>query len=142
MESVAGFFVTGLIILGCLILAVKVIGLWQRLMNQQWGASIRQSASRPNIEAGGIVYYRTRNGRSDYKFRIDRAPGGGYRAYILAQPGYGSRKTENYATHRLRDGRGYYVCWTKRLDSPEEARRVAACWADSTEDYILHGRRF
>jgi hypothetical protein len=138
----AGFFVACLVILGILALAGKVIAAWRRFLSDLRGEPTQDPARPPNGDHAGIIYYRTRNGRSDYKFRIERAADGGYRAYILEHPRYGARGTDNHATHRLSDGRGYYVCWTQRLDTPEQARKVAAFWADKTEDYILKGRRF
>jgi hypothetical protein len=89
-----------------------------------------------------MVYYRTKDGQADYGFSFEPRLFGGYRIYILSQPPYGDRDTSLHATHRLRDGSRYYVCWTGRLRSEDDARRVAALWAECTQDYIKHGRRF
>jgi len=142
MEAVAGFFMACMMMLGLLALARKVIATWHRFVRDLRGETAQDPPARTNRRGVDVVSYRTRNGRSDYKFRIERAADSGYRAYIVAQPDYGNRGTDNHATHRLSDGRCYYVCWTQRLDSPEQARKVAAMWADKTEDYILQGRRF
>ena len=142
MEAVAGFFMTCMMMLGLLALAGKVIAAWHRFVSDLRGGTAQPPPARMNRRGVDVVCYRTRNGRSDYKFRIERAADIGYRAYIVAQPDYGNRGTDNHATHRLSDGRGYYVCWTQPLDSSEQARKVAAMWADKTEDYILQGRRF
>jgi hypothetical protein len=142
METATGLFVVCMVMLGLWILASKIIAAWRRFVNGFHGEDAAQPALRRNPVGPGIVYYRTRNGRSDYRFRIERVGNGGYRAYILEQPAYNCRGTDNHVTHRLSDSRGHYICWTKRLDSPEEARKVAAFWADKTEDYIVHGRPF
>ena len=102
----------------------------------------RATVQRQQTTGDEAVNYRTRNGRSDYRFRIARTSDRGYRVYILNQPSYGSRGTGDHATHRLSDPHGRYVCWTGRLNTREEARQVAATWADKTEDYILKGLRF
>ena len=93
----------------------------------------------PRIQ--GVIYYRTRNGRSDYGFNITRLADGYYRVYIVSQPSYGSRSTDAHSTHRLNDGR-FYICWDSAIRTEEQARQIAAMWADKTEDYILHGTRF
>jgi hypothetical protein len=88
------------------------------------------------------VYYRTRDGLADYQFGFEQQPDRTWRAYILAQPGYGSRDESLHATHRLRDGNGYYVCWKGTLGSLDQVKSVAALWADKTQEYIRSGRRF
>ena len=88
------------------------------------------------------IYYRTRDGRADYGFSIAELSDGTFRAYISSQPGYGSRSTGAHETHRLTDGGRPYVCWTNRLQSAEDAQRVAALWADATQEYIRTGQRF
>ncbi len=90
----------------------------------------------------GVIYYRTKDGRADYGFSIERQPDGSYRAYIVSHPSYGRRDTSLHVTHRLQDGSRYYVCWTNRLETEQQARQVAALWADATQEYIKHGRRF
>ena len=89
-----------------------------------------------------IEYYRTRDGREDYKFSFEQRRDGTWRAYILRQPGYGSRSSSAVSTHRLSDGGRKYVCWNRPLRSLAEVKQVAATWADKTQDYIRHGRRF
>jgi hypothetical protein len=90
----------------------------------------------------GVIYYRTKDGLADYGFLIERQADGFYRAYIVSQPSYGSRDANLHATHRLPDGSRYYVCWTGRLKTEQQARQVAALWADATQKYIKHGRTF
>ena len=89
-----------------------------------------------------IVYYRTKDGIADYGFSIERQPDGTYRAFIVSQPGYGSRPTGAHETHRLTARGRYYVCWNHPLRTEEEAKTVAALWADASQEYIKNGRRF
>ncbi len=89
-----------------------------------------------------VVYYRTRDGRADYGFLFSRVSGGCYRIYIISHPPYGLRPTGMHATHRLSDGSRQYVCWSGMLRTEEEARRVAALWAEKTQTYIRYGLPF
>ena len=89
-----------------------------------------------------IVYYRTRDGREDYKFSFERQTNSTWRTYILRQPGYGTRSSGAHITHRLSDGGRKYICWDTPLRSLAEAKQLAAAWADKTQDYIKYGRRF
>ena len=74
---------------------------------------------------------------------LDRMPGLEERLGVkcLLRP-FTEEETISYVTHRLTDSDGRYVCWTGRLKTREEARQVAAAWADKTEDYILRDDRF
>ncbi len=90
-----------------------------------------------------MLYYRTRDGRADYGFSIERQPDGSYRPYITAQPGYGTRSSGPHETHRLTGPGGRkFVCWDRLLHSEAAARKVAAMWADATQRYIRSGERF
>jgi hypothetical protein len=92
---------------------------------------------------GEQLFYRTRDGRTDYAFSIERHSNRSYRVYITGQPPYGSRSTEPGATHRLTDDAGRrFICWSKPIESHQQARQVAAIWAEATERYICTGRRF
>ena len=91
---------------------------------------------------GRKVYYRTKDGRADYGFEVEQKSDGSWRPYITRQPSYRGRDTGAHPTHRLSDSKGKYVCWTKQLKSEQEARRVAAAWADKTQDYIRTARGF
>lgn len=77
-----------------------------------------------------------------YEFSFERQEDGTYRAYIVDQPSYGNRDAKSTTTHRLIDGNRHYVCWDTPLKSLEEAKKVAAAWADRTDRYILTGKRF
>lgn len=157
MEAIAGFVgfvILCLIMLGLLRLACGIANAWhdfQRAMRGEspLGSSVEtpshsspQGTRTPTRSQSNVISYRTRNGRTDYRFDITRRADGDYRVYIKDLPDYGSRDASCSVTHRLRDSRGHYVCWTGRIASAEQARKVAALWADNTEDYILHGRRF
>jgi hypothetical protein len=94
-------------------------------------------------QSSPVVFYRTRDGGSDYGFSIERQSDGTYRPYIASQPTYGSRSTGAHETHRLTGAGGRkFVCWDRPLHSEEEAKTVAALWADATQNYIRTGRRF
>lgn len=90
-----------------------------------------------------LVHYRTRDGLAFYSFSIEQRPGGRYRSYVVAQPGYGSRATDAHSTHRHWDASGRrYVCWSRPITSEQDALRVSAAWADATQEYIKSGQRF
>jgi len=87
-------------------------------------------------------YYRTSDGSTDYGFTFEEQANGMWRAYINQQPSYRNRSTDAHSTHRLSDGNRKYVCWTGPIRSLAEAKRVAALWADKTQQYIRTGRGF
>lgn len=88
-----------------------------------------------------FAYYRTKDGLADYGFSFERQSDGSWRAYIVSMPSYGWRDTSLHITHRLRDSDDrYYVCWSQPLRSEADARKVAALWADLTQEYIKTGR--
>ena len=91
--------------------------------------------------AGGKVFYRTKDGRADYHFSIATSENG-YRIFIFSQPDYGARESGSHVTHRLTDGARRYVCWSGPIRTVEQARTVAALWADATQEYIRTGRHF
>jgi hypothetical protein len=88
------------------------------------------------------AYYRTKDGRADYRFSFEEQQDGTWRAYIEEQPSYCGRPTDAHATHRLSDNNRKYVCWTDPLKSLAEAKSVAALWADATQKYIQTGQTF
>jgi hypothetical protein len=99
-------------------------------------------ANRSHSMTWSNVFYRTKDGRADYQFSIERQSDGTYRVFIISQPSYGDRSTGAYETHRLTAGGRRYVCWNQPLGSQEDAMSVAALWADATQRYIKSGRRF
>jgi len=88
------------------------------------------------------VYYRTKDEQKDYLFNFEEQGDGTWLAFIQNQPPYNGRKTGNHPTHRLQKGGRNYVCWDSDLHSQDEARQVAALWADATQEYIKNGTRF
>jgi hypothetical protein len=99
-------------------------------------AQPRETGERPMHKAS----YRTRDGSADYRFGFSQRPDGTWRIYILSQPDYGRRSANTFATHRLSDGSPYqYICFTGSLDSLDQAKQVAALWADRTQQYIRTG---
>lgn len=88
------------------------------------------------------TYYRTRDGAADYKFSLEKQRNGTWRAFIEKQPSYRGRATDAHSTHRLPTRGRTYICWTSPLRSLEEAKRVAALWADKTQQYIRTGSGF
>jgi hypothetical protein len=89
-----------------------------------------------------MVYYRTRDGRADYGFSFEGQRDGTWRVYIQSQPHYGGRATDAHSTHRFSDGSRQYICWDRPIRSYEDAKEIAALWADKTQEYIRSGRRF
>lgn len=86
--------------------------------------------------------YRTKDGQADYSFSLERQSGGTWRVYIANQPDYKGRKSDAHSTHRFSDGGRKYICWTDPLQSLNQAKQVAAAWADATQEYIRSGTRF
>jgi hypothetical protein len=90
-----------------------------------------------------IAHYRTTDGSgTDYVFDIVENGPSDWRAYIVSQPAYGGRDEGTVASHRLGLGTGRpYVCWNKPIRTREDAKKVAAAWADGTQRYIRTGTR-
>lgn len=87
----------------------------------------------------GVVHYRA-DGGVDYTFRFAwLAQPQCWRVYIEHQPAYQGRNSSAHATHRLGLPNQPYVCWTDPLRTYEQARAVAALWADATQRYIATG---
>lgn len=86
--------------------------------------------------------YRTKDGQADYRFSFERQSDNTYRCYIDSQPSYRGRAEDGHSTHRYSDGNRKYICFTGTVRSEEQAKAVAAKWADLTQDYIKNGRNF
>lgn len=86
--------------------------------------------------------YRTKDAKADYSFSYERQSDSTWRAYIVSQPGYGSRDEGAHPTHRLSDGSRKFVCWSAPIPSLDQAKQVSALWADATQEYIRSGKRF
>ncbi len=87
-------------------------------------------------------YYRTTDGLADYEFQFEERLFGEWRVYILDQPNYGFRASDDHTTHRIYDGSKYYICWTDKIRSLSDAKKVASKWADATQLYIKYGIKF
>ena len=88
---------------------------------------------------GGTAKYRTKDGQEDYVFSFERQSTGKWRAYILRQPSYNGREETAHASHRLSDGPRKYVCWLPEPTTLPECKRIAAYWADTTQNYRRTG---
>lgn len=85
----------------------------------------------------GDLKYR---GRSyHFEFQITNSFLQGYRAYIQVAPSYGSRSTSLSATHRIRDGNRYYICWNSKINDRSSMIAVIELWAKATVMYIVDG---
>ena len=84
-----------------------------------------------------------RTQRFDFVF-MDCGPQIGWRVYIINKINYKFRSRSSHATHRLHAaGETYkYICWNHRINTIEEAKNIAAVWADATAQYIKTGRSF
>ena len=87
-------------------------------------------------------HYRTLDEKEDYTFSFEEQSDGTWLAFIERSPSYGSRNDSLDHTHRLPDGDRLYVCWDSPLNSHEDCMKVAAMWADCTQEYIQKGKRF
>lgn len=86
--------------------------------------------------------YRTSDGSADYQFSIEEQRNGTWKAFIEHQPSYEGLATDDHSTHRLSSGGRKHVCWDRQLKSLDDAKSVAAAWADKTQEYIKTGRKF
>ena len=77
----------------------------------------------------------------DYGFD-HRFVDGNWRAYIVRQPGYRGRSEDLHDTHRYRDGREHYVCWSEPVRTREESVAIANKWKKKTDVCIRNGTRF
>ena len=58
----------------------------------------------------------------------------GWRVYIISSIDYQGNNPPSCAAHRLHDpGETYpYICWAGRIATLEQAKTIAALWADTT----------
>jgi hypothetical protein len=96
----------------------------------------------PSTATDSTAKYRTQDGTQDYAFQFKRLEAGAFRVYILEQPGYDGRDASCHTTHRLRDASGFFICWSVPITTFEDAKQIAAKWAEMTEIYRNTGRRF
>jgi hypothetical protein len=81
--------------------------------------------------------------RFDFVF-MDCGPAIGWRIYIINNIDYKGRDSSSQATHWLHDdGETFkYICWAGRISTLEQAKTVAALWADTIMLYIRTGESF
>lgn len=90
------------------------------------------------------LIYRTKDGQADYGFSIERQSDGEYRSYITSQPSYRGRSESAHDSHRYTDSRDNrkYACFEPMPRTESDAKKVAASWADRTQEYIRTGKTF
>jgi len=88
-----------------------------------------------------VAMYRLKDGSGDYRFRVQETVPGSFRVYILQQPRRGA-ESHAYTPHILSDSSGPYICWTVPISSYEDAKEIAARWAEAVEEYRKTGRSF
>jgi len=88
------------------------------------------------------VYYRTYDETTNFRFSFEEQRNRTWRVYVLQQPSYQSRAAGNHAIHMLSDGYRKYICWDSPMQTFNEATRVAALWAEKTNEYIRTGQSF
>jgi hypothetical protein len=86
--------------------------------------------------------YRTKDGQADYGFSFEEQSDGTWRSYVVRQPSYQGRDESAHSTHRMSDRGRQYLDWGSPLRSLDQAKQVAALWADFTQNYIRTGARF
>ena len=84
------------------------------------------------------IQYRASNGE-DFAFEFEFGPGHGWRVYIMSQPDYGPRSRGEHETHRYNVGSRPHICWDTEILTVEDARQIAAMWAEATLNYIATG---
>lgn len=81
-----------------------------------------------------------RCGGHRFEFALVRFRDGRCRAYILSQPGYGSRSASLGRSHRLEDFWGRtYVCWAPEPRNPNAMAAAIALWVAGTCRYLETG---
>lgn len=101
------------------------------------GARDRGSlASCGSEELSRVLIYRSRDGTAFFQFWTSPV-GCDVRIYILDLP-----NAEVGSCHILHDDEGPYICWSRSINSIEEAEAVASLWAELTLQYQRTGRIF
>jgi hypothetical protein len=95
--------------------------------------------SAPNLVAAPIVStakYRTTNGTRDYTFRFQHDGNQNFRIFVEGG-------TEGLtAPHLISSLEGNYICWTHAIQSYEDAKAIAAKWAEAVEHFRKTGQSF
>lgn len=68
----------------------------------------------------------------------------GWRIYIITPIDYKTRSRCSVDAHWLKElNETYpYICWDRKIQSLEDAKKIAAIWSDCTAYYIRHGGNF
>jgi hypothetical protein len=83
-----------------------------------------------------VMDYRTRDGFTDYGFAIDFQPDIGWRVYIVFQSFRQGNDDSPPLPYQSIDPTGRrYVDWSEKLDNLEDAKKVAARWAELVQGY-------
>ena len=88
------------------------------------------------------MQYRTSDGRVMIEFLFaNRGPALGWRIYIVTDIDYGSRLASDHDTHSHRIESDTYktISWIGKISTLDQAKAVAALWADATSEYIFCG---
>jgi hypothetical protein len=102
-----------------------------------------QEGRPPQVLRDFTAKYRTLDGATDYMFRFREFEDRTFRIYILESPSYGARNSHPQFTHRNEDERGLlFICWTRPITDLSDARKIAAKWAEATEQYRHNGVLF
>ena len=88
------------------------------------------------------VYYTTYYKGKEYTFKFrfkNMGTATGWHAYILSTPSYGTRPDSSSDAHWLSDSDGRYICWSTKIDTLEDMKKVAEVWSNATVMYIANG---
>jgi len=116
-------------------------GVWYRWQPESWTSrnGHPQALAKVTWRRGKfmtVMDYRTRDGLADYGFSIDYEPRRGWRVYIIFQPFHQGHDDNLQLPYQSIDDNGRrYVDWPDKLDSPGDARVVAALWAEVAQHY-------
>lgn len=85
------------------------------------------------------LYYRSSDGSMYFDFVFwHLSQASGWRIYIINDINYGTRPDGSSSAHWLKDPRDTYryICWDGMIATFNQAKAVAALWADTTAIYI------
>ncbi len=74
-----------------------------------------------------------------YSFRIKRFMGE-YRCYLDRIPSFKGRDMKHYQPHLWEENGKYYICWTGKIQYPEQAKTLCRKWSDATQQFIDTGK--
>lgn len=91
------------------------------------------------------LIYKTLDGSMNIEFVfMDCGERIGWRVYIISDIEYGEQDASGPATHRNHFPGDTYkcICWTRKINTLDEAKTIAALWSDVTSCYIKNGGSF